>query len=360
MAVPQRSDPIRIDLPRLLQSRVVSALLLPLEAGYRLGLRVHERKLERRFASGEWPLRLPRPVISVGNLVAGGAGKTPVVEALAKAWVARGGTPAILSRGYGAPNAKTSAAGEKATGNDEFRMLARRLPGVPHQQNPDRYAGGLALLAERPDVDLLILDDGYQHRRLHRDVNLALIDLTRPYGYGHCLPRGLLREPWSALSRADAFVLTRGEDCSETKRAIVTTFLRERFPRTPRIEADLQFDGLIGPTGEALSVPEGRTWAAFAGVGNPQAFFRNLPSWGIRPVAVRSFPDHYRFQVSDSTSLQAWAREHGADALVCTEKDGVKLAELPGFSELAVPCYQTSIHFDLGTPHPLDLLPPLA
>ncbi|MGE3166652.1 MAG: tetraacyldisaccharide 4'-kinase [Planctomycetota bacterium] len=334
-----------MEFPRLLSCPWVVRALAPLEAGYRLGLRLDDCRRRRHVAAGVWPQRLPCRVISIGNLVVGGVGKTPLVEAIAREWLRRGGRPAILSRGY------RGGAG----GNDEYRLLVRRLAEVPHRQHPDRYRAGLELLRERPDIDLILLDDGFQHRRLHRDLDLVALDLTRPFGYGHCLPRGLLREPWQALGRADAFILTRGEDCSPIKRAIVETFLRERFPRTPRIAARLRFEGLRGPSGASGDMAPSRRWAAFAGIGNPDAFFRSLPLWGIQPVAARSYPDHHGFTAADLEHLVTWARSQRADALVCTEKDGVKLEALPGFAELALPCYQVQIGFDLGQPHPLDL-----
>lgn len=335
-----------MELARILSSRPLSRALAPFEAVYRLGVRLNDRRHDRRVARGEWPLRLPRRVVSVGNIVAGGVGKTPLVEALAREFRRRGHRPAILSRGY------RGGVG----GNDEYRLLVRRLGEVPHRQSPDRYRAGLALLEERPETDVFLLDDGFQHRRLHRDLDLVAIDLTRPFGYGHCLPRGLMREPWTALARAHAFVLTRVEDCSPPKRAMVETFLRERFPQAPRIEAHLRFEGLRGPNGRVQAKAEARRWVAFAGIGNPDAFFRCLPTWGIEPIAVRSFRDHYRYADADLHHLVAWAAAQGADALVCTEKDGVKLEALPGFATLPLPCYQVQVGFDLGSPHPLDLV----
>ncbi|MEE8143016.1 MAG: tetraacyldisaccharide 4'-kinase [Planctomycetota bacterium] len=324
----------------------MNPLLATFESLYRLGVDVENWRRRRQQRRGAWPQRLPRPVLSVGNIVAGGAGKTPVVEALAREWRSRGGHPAILSRGYrGGPQ-----------GNDEYQLLRRRIPQVPHRQNPRRYQAGLELLAEHPEIDLFLLDDGFQHRRLHRDLDLVLLDATRPLGYGHCLPRGLLREPWSSLRRADAFLITRQEEASPQKVAILRTFLRQYFRGVPLSTARARCDGVRDPHGVSMALPAEKRWAAFAGVGNVWAFFRTLERLGLPLAGTRSFADHHRYRAAELVELSRWAQSLGADALICTEKDGVKLEGHVGFGELAPPIYQLQFRFEIGSPHPLDLL----
>lgn len=320
-----------------------------LEPVYLLGTRIKSGLDAVQVRRGRWPLRLPKPVISVGNIVAGGTGKTPMVEALAREWLRRGGRPAILSRGY--------RAGPE--GNDEYRVLKRRLPGVPHVQDRRRARGGARVLAEHPDVDLFLLDDGFTHRQLHRDLDLVLIDATSPFDNGHLIPRGRLREPWRALARADAFVLTRAEEASPHKLVILRAFLSERFPSTPLLSVASRFEGVRHADGRHgdLEVRDGERWGAFAGIGNPTGFYRSLRRLGVDVVATKSFVDHHHYGPRDLESIASWAREERLDALVCTEKDGVKLEELSGFAELEPPVRQLRFVFDLGSRTPFDLFP---
>ncbi|MCI0651332.1 MAG: tetraacyldisaccharide 4'-kinase [Planctomycetes bacterium] len=313
---------------------------------YRAGVRAAAALAARRFRAGVWPKHLPRPVLSVGNIVAGGAGKTPLVEAIAREWLRRGGRPAILSRGYRRGD----------YGNDELLMLARRLPGVPHEQNPDRHRGGLRLLERHPEIDLFILDDGFQHRALFRDLDLVVLDATRPFDFGHCLPRGLLREPWQALARAGFFVITRSEGVSKHKLAILGAFLRERFPKTPISSARAILEGVRTPDGASAPLDPAKSYVAFAGIGNPEAFFATLRRAEIVPVATRVFPDHFAYGAHDLTEIRRWALRAGAGAILCTEKDGVKLESLPGFRDGAPSIYQLRMTYHLPSPHPLQLI----
>lgn len=341
---------------RLLTSLTPGALRSPatpilstLENLYRWGVRRHQARFEGLVRAGTLPHRLPCRVFCVGNIVAGGSGKTPIVEALAREWLRRGGSPAILSRGYGS--------GGAAAGNDEFQLLRRRLPEVPHYQDRERFEAGRTALREHPDLDLLILDDGFQHRRLHRDVDAVVIDATRPFGYGHCLPRGLLREPWQGLERADCFFLTRTEDCSKIKVSILETFLRQRFPGVPRIRVNAHNEGLLSSSGPVTKGKAAVKVAAFAGIGNPDAFFQGLERQGYDLVGRQRFPDHYRYQPRDLLQMVGWAQSRGAQALVCTEKDGVKLEKFDDYSRLEIPCWQSCMRVEFDGADPLSLLP---
>lgn len=329
--------------------RVLTPLLSLCERAYRWGQRRSARRHEARVLRGELPLRLPKPVVSVGNIVAGGTGKTPVVEALAREWLRRGGQPALLSRGYRSG----------VDGNDEYRLLKRRLPEVPHFQNRDRWRGGRELLAAHPEVDLFILDDGFQHRRLHRDLDLVLLDGTRPFGYGRCLPRGLLREPWPGLARADAFVLTRIDQANPDKLRMLRSFLAERFPKTPVFDVEPTYGDLFGAK-ETCSLERARerSWGVFAGIGNPEAFFQAARDLGLPVEITRSYPDHHPYGSRELASIAQWGRERGVDALLCTEKDGVKLRGLAAYPTVTPPIYELPLAVSFGgDAHPIDLLP---
>lgn len=306
--------------PPPFSSKPFSFISRPLEPLYRLGL-----GLDRRRQLKLPPHRLRVPVVSVGNLTVGGTGKTPVVEALARAWLRRGGSPGILSRGYrGGKN-----------GNDEYRLLARRLAGVPHVAEKERRLGGERLLTENPGVDLILLDDGFQHRRLHRDLDLVLIDATRPFGGGHCLPAGWLREPWTALSRADAILITRSDQISTGALRQLTQLLRERFPHVWIGTSRLVFEGVRerGEGGKLGSVKQKAAGVvgAFCAIGNPDAFFDSLRRLGFELSFRKTFRDHHSYDERDLTELRTAARSAGVERLLTTEKDGVKLEELASF-----------------------------
>jgi len=275
--------------------------------------------------------RLDVPVISVGNITAGGTGKTPMVVWLVRELLARGLRPGVLSRGYGA--AKDAAEGE----NDEARMFARLLPDVPRVQNPDRIEGGQRVVELGADV--VVLDDGFQHRRLRRDLDLVLVDATRPWGLPApspgadpvraFLPRGLLREGPDALSRADAIVLTRTDHVTAEARAALIADLQAVAPGKPIALAVHRPSRLVAPDGECLSpgALAGREVELVSAVGNPEAFERTVTGLGARVTGHRSFPDHHRYTRADFPGLDGGGA--GGDRWrVTTAKDAVKLDEL--------------------------------
>jgi tetraacyldisaccharide 4'-kinase len=257
------------------------------------------------------------PVVSVGNLTLGGTGKTPCVEYLARFYRSRDVRVAILSRGYG------GAGGP----NDEALVLENNLPDVPHLQGPDRVAlAGVAI--EELEAELLILDDGFQHRRLARDMDVVLLEATEPFGHGRLFPRGLLREPPSSLRRADAVLITRCDQASDSSVNELTHRIRSLAPGRPVVPtthapvAWMQHDHPDRPA----SAFRGRPVAAFCGIGNPEAFRRTLHDLGVDPIAVRTYPDHHAYTRADVDNLRTWARTQPADAaLVTTQKDLVKL-----------------------------------
>jgi len=246
--------------------------------------------------------RLPRPVLSVGNLTFGGTGKTPFVIHAVEALRRRGLRAAILSRGYRSHDAQ---------GNDEALVIARHLPGVLHLQDPDRFAAGSAV-ADR--VDCFVLDDGFQHLPLHRDFDVVLVDATDPFGGGACPPAGRLREPLDALARATLVVLTRADLVS-----------REALGETMRtVRAHTAAPVATGVFRATASEPlDARAVLVACGIGNPRAFVRTVESLGARVEQRRFFRDHHRYTASDASRLAA-----AGLPVVVTEKDAVKLEPL--------------------------------
>jgi tetraacyldisaccharide 4'-kinase len=288
------------------QRRLSPALwfLLPLSWLYRLLSRLH-----RRWVRAE---RLPVPVIVVGNITVGGAGKTPATIWLARQLLARGRRPGIISRGYGGSASGPCPVGAEASAGevgDEPILLARRS-GVPVWVGRDRAAAGRALLAAHPDVDLLLCDDGLQHYRLARDVELAVFD-GRGAGNGWLLPVGPLREPLARLAEVDAVICNGPAD--------------PRLPGSPRRFAmDLQageFYRLDQPATTCTAGQlAGRRLYALAGIGDPGRFFRSLQALGLT-FSQHPFADHHAYSAADL----AFAAD---GVLLMTEKDAVKCAGL--------------------------------
>ncbi|MBL8861758.1 MAG: tetraacyldisaccharide 4'-kinase [Planctomycetes bacterium] len=266
--------------------------------------------------------RLDVPVVSIGNLTAGGTGKTPACAWLAHELARRGFRPGILSRGYGA------AAGEE---NDESRLLARLLPGVPRVADPRRARGGALLVAR--GATALVLDDGFQHRQLARDLDLVLVDATRPWGLPArdgrrpvraLLPRGLLREPPSSLARADALVVTRSDQVDPARLAELERELAGLAPGRPLARAVHAPRALLDERGAEHdpATLSGVEIDAVSALGNPAGFEATLRALGAVVVEHRVFPDHHRFALPELAGLGA------RRPLVASGKDAVKLAPL--------------------------------
>lgn len=258
------------------------------------------------------------PVISVGNITTGGTGKTPTVAWLIKSLQEKELKPAILSRGY------HSLDGEE---NDEKRLLDQLCPGVPHIQNPDRVAGAEELI-QKHQPDVIVLDDGFQHRRLQRDFNLVLIDALNPFGYDHLLPRGLLRESLRGLKRAQAILITRCDQVSDERLNQIQSQV-ERYTNSPTYLSEFLPTGLVNAAGVKVTFEEmnSKRTCSFAGIGNPSGFRRTLSSVGLAVSEKRfqTFPDHHPFTDDDLQQIRTWATEQNAEALIVTRKDLVKL-----------------------------------
>jgi tetraacyldisaccharide 4'-kinase len=288
----------------------LAAAAWPYAAAVRLRNLAYDRGWRR-------PRRAAVPVISVGNLTVGGSGKTPFVEHVAAHYRRRGLRVAVLSRGYG------GAGGP----NDEARVLEANLPDVPHLQGADRAA--LARTAvEELESEVLVLDDGFQHRRLARDLDVVLIDATDPWGGGRLLPRGLLREPPSSLRRAGLVALTRCDQAPPDDLARLRRDAGRLAPGAPVVETVHEPAELVNSEGEAAPVESlrGRPVAAFCGLGNPAAFRRTLAACGADVRAWDEYPDHHPYTRADVAGLDARARGLPPDGFaLTTQKDLVKV-----------------------------------
>ena len=271
------------------------------------------------FAAGlKKAIPLGRPTVSVGNITTGGTGKTPVVQWLVGRLSADGRTPAVLMRGYKARDGFS----------DEAQVL--RDGGATVIVDPDRVAGATAALVQRSDIATFVLDDGFQHRRAARDFDLVLIDATNPFGHGHLLPRGLLREPVSALSRANAVLITRAD--ADADLAGVTQTIRQYTPTAQVFRCRHVCRGLIDADGRPTTV-RGPVLAV-SGIGNPAAFVDSLKAAGVNVAASQALGDHHAYTTDDIEVLRRLTARH--ETIVVTEKDWVKLRRVPGAGGLPI------------------------
>jgi tetraacyldisaccharide 4'-kinase len=266
--------------------------------------------------------RLNAPVISVGNLTVGGTGKTPMVIWLAEQLLADGKRVAVLSRGYRGTNGTS----------DEIELMKFRLQGrVSFGVGKNRYAEGHRLEAMQP-VDVFLLDDGFQHLQLARDLNILLMDSFQPLGSESLLPAGRLREPLSAMSRANLVVFTRAETMPGTSEAIAKLHDYPVFVAATRLLGFRRLGSEITllSTGEIGAGP----FFVFCGLGNPNAFLRDLKNWGLAICGEMIFPDHRKYTEWDVQQILQTAKQAGANALVTTEKDaqnldGLRIEDIP-------------------------------
>lgn len=315
---------------------------------YGCAVRVRNRRYDRGGAAAVH--RPDVPVVSVGNLTVGGTGKTPMVEWIARHVRRHGVRAAILSRGYKA---------EQGGVNDEALELELALPDVPHLQNPDRAAAA-ATAVEELATQLLLLDDGFQHRRLARDLDIVLLDASEPFGYGHLLPRGLLREPIAGLRRAGAVVLSRADMMPPQERRAIERRVAELAPAAVWCEVEHRATALVDSAGGRYPVEslEGRSGAACCGIGNPAGFRHTLDGLGFEVHGWREFPDHHNYAREDVDALAELVRTSGAEILVCTRKDLVKL-RVPAIGGAPLRALAVELHFARGEEALVELLRPL-
>lgn len=284
---------------------------------YGVGVRVrnlcYNVKLYRAYSASV-------PVISVGNITAGGTGKTPLVIWLCRYLQGQGVMCSILTRGYKTrPGAIT----------DEPALLARACEGATVVVNPDRIAGAKKA-AYHHGAKVLVMDDGFQHRRLGRDMDIVIIDATCPFGYGKMIPAGLLREPMSSLSRASAVVITRTDLASESDLQQLEAEIGRYVGGVPVVRTTHKLTGMVCNANTTIGLDELRDKPvyAFCGIGNPDAFFGSLESSSMKLVGTEVFDDHHTYTSDDMERIVEQAKTGGAEAIVCTQKDWVKSALL--------------------------------
>ncbi len=280
--------------------------------------------------------RLPVPVISVGNLTMGGTGKTPMVISVARFLQRCGHVPVVLSRGYGGKSRgqvnvvsdRTEIYLSAEDAGDEPRFLAESLPGVPVVTGVKRSVTG-KFACGRFNPDVIVLDDGFQHLALQRDIDLVLFSSGTLVGNGRVFPGGTLRESFKALGRASAFIMTGGMEHGIQQSAFLEK-IRGKFPEIPFFNTDYRPVSMVG---NAMSSPslqdaKGKKWFGFCGLADPDGFRKTLEREGFRLSGFRSYSDHYPYGKEDAEQLAGLARSMGLDGLITTEKDYVKFVKL--------------------------------
>ncbi len=320
------------------------ALLRPLSCLYETGVKARLGLYRAGLLKSK---SLPCSVISVGNITAGGTGKTPVTMYIARYLKDMGAKVVILSRGYGGSlkgigvvsDGKDVLLGPAEAG-DEPVLMARRLGDVPVVVGADRFSAG-QLAVERFSPDVIILDDGFQHIRLHRDLNILLVDGARELGTAKLLPAGPLREPLTALRRAH-MVLVKGGRLKDRDKELMRQY--------DIIESGFAFKarGLTAlTTGEALALKalKGKPLLAVAAIAEPDSFFTTLKDVGLKVAGTMAYRDHHPYVADDIKALQIKMKESGAAALITTAKDGVKLAGL--LQGASLPSYALDIAVEM-------------
>jgi len=284
--------------------------------------------------------RFSLPVISVGNLTLGGTGKSPMVAWLCRFFLEQNLRPGLISRGYGKSSNE---------GNDEFMEMSHRFPAVPHLQHRNR-ARAMRQLLHTEQVDLMILDDAFQHRQVARSIDLVLLDATAPFGFNHVFPRGTLREPLTGLRRATMVLLTRSDLVESTKRQQIRQQVLAINPNIvwgETVHVPTSLVSLQSFSDEKIESIAGQSALAFCGIGNPRAFQKTLEQCGVRVATLIPFPDHHRYTLRDTDEVVRAAKALGTEVILCTMKDLVKLNR-PEFSGLPFRAVSIEIRFILG------------
>ncbi len=323
-----------------------SLVLPPLSALYgaitRSRTALYERGTFRSF-------KLERPVISIGNITTGGTGKTPLVEWVARVLAGSGKKVCILTRGYGRENPRNrvlvsdgiTVFAEPSQAGDEPFQLATDLIGVAAViSDADRFAAGQGAI-QHLSTDCFVLDDGFQHLQLARDLNVVAVDATDPWGGRQMLPYGRLREPLSGLKRADCIVLTRCEQVDDLEP--IRTEVAKRTGDRPVFHSRIHTRRIVPIQQSITKAQPQEPIAGFCAVGNPQSFFTHLNREGYQLVLKKSFRDHHVYTQDDVSKLSKAARHAGAQSLMTTAKDAVKLRGL----QFEIPCYSLEIDLEI-------------
>ncbi|MFZ0061942.1 MAG: tetraacyldisaccharide 4'-kinase [Pyrinomonadaceae bacterium] len=333
-------------------------VLSPLSVAYAAATRLRTAAYNKGLLK---TTKLPVPVISIGNITVGGTGKTPLVARICRLLASEGRKVCVLTRGYGRKNVAErvlvsdglEVQARVEDSGDEPLWLAENLKGVAAVIcDPDRIAAGLWAI-EHLGSNVFVLDDGFQHLQLARDLNLLTIDASNPWGGGQLLPSGRLRETPRGAARADCVIITRADADSDTH--AVKTKLQNFIGSRPVFTSRMRTTGFRELSGQRLEsgVAIAQPLAAFCAVGNPDSFFEHLRKEGLPLAYTHAFPDHLQYQQTDVTRLSDEAKRAGAASLITTAKDAVKLREL----EFSLPCYVLEIEISIDEEEKLrDLL----
>jgi tetraacyldisaccharide 4'-kinase len=317
------------------------------------------------YRSGRLPVhKLGVPVISVGNLTTGGTGKTPLVEWIASELAQTGRRVCILTRGYGRQSAGARVIvsdgkeilSDANQAGDEPLLLAERLQGLAAVICDADRVSAAHWAVENFKSQVFILDDGFQHLRVARNLNILTIDATNPWGNGKLLPAGILRESPSELNRADCVVITRADDLQTTE--ALKHEIAAQSSGAPIFCSRMSLSGLRpiqGDHGQALITAEeakASPVAAFCGIGNPESFFALLRRSGYQLRHTHIFRDHHRYTQSDIDRVARESATHGAQLLLTTAKDEVKLRSL----KFELPCYAADIEIEIENQDELHAL----
>ncbi|MEN6374946.1 MAG: tetraacyldisaccharide 4'-kinase [Smithella sp.] len=308
---------------------ILYAISLPYRLIINLRNRLYDRKIFRE-------IKLSCPVISVGNITVGGTGKTPCVIWLARMLKEQGFRPAILSRGYSGKSSQPvnivsdgrNILLSSVAAGDEPCLIARTLTDIPVITGPKRLLTGKTAI-DQFGADILVCDDAFQHRQLFRDINLVLLDSEKPLGNGYMLPRGALREPPSALRRADAFILTRSKKGTT---GIINRLAQVKY--VPVFRSSHKPVGLVsGDYTRQLTITQlkGKSVYAFSGIAKPDSFKNAIADAGAKITAFDTFPDHHHYTARELENIRHNFLKSQADLLLTTEKDGMRLQEFTEF-----------------------------
>ena len=334
--------------------KIVKLILRVLELVYHVIIKIRGIFYKLGIFKSE---KLDVKTISVGNITTGGTGKTPVVEKLASELAARDKKIGILSRGYyskGDSPLIISDGKEILTemhkAGDELYMMASHLSGIPIVKGKDRHKAGELAISEF-DLDMLIIDDSFQHLQLERDLDIVVVDALNPFGYDHLLPRGVLREPLSSLKRSDIIVISRADQVAERKLDMikytiynhnneVDIFTSNHCPVNLKNLATNNKKNI-----ENLKDLKGKKALALSGIGNPESFVKSLEELNIQVVETAIYPDHYDYKQDDVMDIVMKAQLNDVDFIITTEKDAVKFDEkiLENFKKMDADLYSLGI-----------------
>lgn len=280
--------------------------------------------------------KLPAKVISIGNLTLGGTGKTPAVIAIAQEAKKRGFKPCVLTRGYKGKTKRPCLSSKDKKyflstqlAGDEAVLMAYRLKDIPVVKGQNRFVAGVYAMGELgvDAINMFILDDGFQHWALHRDMDILLIDASNPFGNEKLFPEGILREPLDAMNRAGIIVITKADMVNKESITAITQKIKQFNTKTPIYTASHKPTVLLNTSGETteLEMLINKKIYAFAGIANPSYFKKVLTSKGADIVQFKTYRDHYNYSQRDINKIK---KDAGDMKIITTEKDFVKLSEL--------------------------------